>query len=88
MYVIDASAMLSWCFEDERAENADALLETMVLGGMAAPANFPLEIVNTLRVGERRKRINVQQVSSFICAHRIAADRDRSRNAFESLERN
>ncbi|MGD9965901.1 MAG: type II toxin-antitoxin system VapC family toxin [Hyphomonadaceae bacterium] len=66
MVVIDASAMLTWCFADERAKNADVLLKRMVGEGMAAPSNFPLEVVNTLRVGERRKRITPPQAAAFI----------------------
>jgi predicted nucleic acid-binding protein len=66
MIVIDASAMMTWCFADERAKNADALMKRMVGEGMTAPANFPLEVVNTLRVGQRRKRITPQQASAFV----------------------
>jgi predicted nucleic acid-binding protein len=66
MIVIDASAMMTWCFADERAKNADALMKRMVGEGMTAPTNFPLEIVNTLRVGERRKRVTPQQASAFV----------------------
>jgi predicted nucleic acid-binding protein len=65
MIVIDASAMLTWCFADERARNADALMRRMVREGMTAPTNFPLEVVNTLRVGERRKRVTPQQATAF-----------------------
>lgn len=66
MFVIDASAMLSWCFDDEKPRNADTLMRRMVSDGMAAPAHFPLECTNILRVGERAKRITHQQTSAFI----------------------
>jgi predicted nucleic acid-binding protein len=66
VFVIDASAMMKWCFEDERPPNADLLMKRMVEGGMAAPALFPLEIVNTLWVAERQKRLTAQQASAFI----------------------
>lgn len=65
MIVIDASAMLCWCFEDETPPNANALLARMKQEGLCAPSNFPLEIVNTLRVGERRKRITAIEASAF-----------------------
>jgi len=66
MYVVDASAILSWCFEEERAKNADALMRRMMNDGMSAPCHFPLEIANTLWVAERRKRISAQDASAFI----------------------
>ena len=66
MFVIDASAILSWCFEDERADNADALMRRLVRGGMVAPSHFPLEVVNTLRVTQRRKRVTPQEAAAFV----------------------
>lgn len=66
MFVIDASAMLSWCFDDEKPRNADALMKRLVEGGMSAPALFPLEVTNTLWSSERKKRITWQQASAFV----------------------
>lgn len=66
MFVVDASAILSWCFEEERPRNADALMQRMSEGGMIAPAHWPLEVTNILWVGERAKRLTSQQVSAFI----------------------
>jgi predicted nucleic acid-binding protein len=65
VFVIDASAMMTWCFEDERADNADALLKRLVRGGMVAPGNFPLEIVQTLRMSQRRKRVSPIEADAF-----------------------
>ena len=66
MYVIDASAMLAWCFEDEKPRNADALMRRLVNGGMTAPSLFPLEVTNTLWSSERKKRVTWQQASAFV----------------------
>jgi predicted nucleic acid-binding protein len=66
MFVIDASAMLLWCFDDEKPKNADALMRRLLAGGMSAPTHFPLEITNAIRVGERRKRLTPAQASAFI----------------------
>lgn len=66
MFVLDASAILSWCFEDERPRNADTLMRRFVEAGMLAPAHWPLEVTNILWVGERQKRITGPQVSAFI----------------------
>lgn len=66
MFVIDASAILSWCFDDEKPRNADALMQRLVDGGMMAPSLFPLEVTNTLWSSERKKRITWQQASVFV----------------------
>jgi predicted nucleic acid-binding protein len=66
MFVLDASAILSWCFEDERPRNADALMRRFVGAGMIAPSHWPLEVTNILWVGERAKRISAPQVSAFV----------------------
>lgn len=90
MFVIDASAMLSWCFDDEKPRNADPLMRRMVNGGMAAPAHFPLECTNILRVGERAKRLTQQKSSAFIAlveSLRIEIDGETTRRAWsETLE--
>ncbi len=90
MFVIDASAMLSWCFDDEKPRNADALMRRMVNEGMAAPAHFPLECTNILRVGERAKRLTQQKSSAFISlveSLRIEIDGETTRRAWsETLE--
>lgn len=90
MIVIDASAMLTWCFADERAKNADALMKRMVRESMAAPTNFPLEIVNSLRVGERRKRLTPSQASAFVAlveALRIEIDPETPWRAWSDVRR-
>ncbi|MGD9814929.1 MAG: type II toxin-antitoxin system VapC family toxin [Hyphomonadaceae bacterium] len=85
MFVIDASAMLSWCFDDEKPRNAETVLRRLAKGGMAAPAHFPLECVNIIRVGERERRLTVQQASAFIAlveSLRIEIDAETARRAW------
>lgn len=65
-YVIDASAILCWCFEDEAPRGAAALLKKLVESDVSAPAHWPLEVCNTLWVGERRKRISQTDADAFI----------------------
>lgn len=65
-YVIDASAILCWCFEDEAPRGAAALLKKLMDGKVAAPGHWPLEVCNTLWVGERRKRISGDDADAFI----------------------
>ncbi len=64
--VIDASAALIWCFEDEAPEAADALLDSFVASGMLAPMHWPLEIANVLWVSQKRGRLTEGQAKSFI----------------------
>ncbi|MBN8454960.1 type II toxin-antitoxin system VapC family toxin [Accumulibacter sp.] len=60
-FVLDSSVSLAWCFDDERTDAADALLERVVEAGAAAPALWPLEVLNALAMAERRSRINAER---------------------------
>ena len=65
-YVIDASAMLAWCFADEQPNDPLGLLRELKQGGMAAPVHWPLELTNIIWNSEKRGRINVADARSFI----------------------
>ena len=64
--VIDASAVLAWCFEDEGGPESDALIECVAADGAAVPGLWSLEIANGLVSGERRGRIKVADSAAFI----------------------
>lgn len=64
--VVDASAMLCWCFSDERPKDADKILQQLVADGMVAPQHWPLELTNILRIAERRGRISNADAIAFI----------------------
>ena len=64
--VIDASSVLSWCFEDEGGPEADALIERVAAEGTAVPAVWPLEVANGLVMGERRARIKPAESVAFV----------------------
>jgi len=64
--VLDASAALAWCFEDEGGPEADALIDRIAADGALVPAIWPLEVVNALIVAERRNRIGRQESTDFI----------------------
>lgn len=64
--VIDASAALSWCFEDEAGVEADSLIDKVAAEGVAVPSLWPLEIANGLVMGERRGRITSAESAAFI----------------------
>ena len=57
-FVLDSSVTLAWCFDDERTDATDALLEQVVESGAEAPSLWPLEILNALSMAERRRRID------------------------------
>jgi predicted nucleic acid-binding protein len=65
-FVIDASAVLSWCFEDEAAVEADSLIEKVAAEGAAVPGLWSLEVANGLVVGERRGRITPADSAAFV----------------------
>jgi predicted nucleic acid-binding protein len=57
MFVVDASVVLAWCFEDESSADADRVLARLASEDAIAPAHWPLEIANALRTAERRGRL-------------------------------
>ena len=62
IFVVDASAALAWCFEDESNAWTDGLLERLRQGDrIAVPAHWPTEILNGLLIASRRKRIKPDQ---------------------------
>lgn len=58
MSVVDASLVLSWLFDEARAQEADAVLMVEAAEGVVAPALFWLEIANVLRTRLRRGLID------------------------------
>ena len=65
-FVIDASSVLSWCFEDEGGPEADALIERVAAEGAAVPASWSLEIAGGLVTGERRGRVKPAESAAFV----------------------
>ena len=55
--VLDNSIVMAWSFEDEVSPFADAVLEALENTQAMVPSLWPLEVANSLLVGERRKRI-------------------------------
>lgn len=66
IFVVDASAALASCFEDEANAWTDALLERLRQGDrVVVPAHWPAEILNGLLVASRRKRIKPDEPALF-----------------------
>jgi predicted nucleic acid-binding protein len=61
-FVVDASVVLAWCFEDETHPVADATLERLERESAIAPAHWPLEVANALRTAERAGRLTESDV--------------------------
>ena len=61
--VVDASATLAWCFQDEATHWTHALLETIRKGEIVrVPAHWSTEVANGLLVALKRKRILIDDV--------------------------
>jgi predicted nucleic acid-binding protein len=66
VFIVDASAALAWCFEDEASSWTDGLLERLRQGDrIVVPAHWPTEILNGLLAASRRKRIKSDQPALF-----------------------
>ncbi len=65
-FVVDNSVVMSWAFEDEANEYADAVLAKLAAATAVVPTIWPLEVVNVLLVAERRKRLKQAESIRFI----------------------
>ncbi len=64
--VLDASVVLSWCFEDETSAYADSVLDHFESGEAIVPEIWPLEVGNALLVAERRGRLAKADSTRFL----------------------
>lgn len=55
-FVLDASVVLAWCFEDEVKPFAELALDALQAGEASVPPVWPAEVGNALLVAERRGR--------------------------------
>jgi predicted nucleic acid-binding protein len=66
-FVVDASVVLTWCFLDENSALAQRVAQMFKQGDMAiAPSFWPVEVLNALLVGEKRKRISRDLIQVFL----------------------
>lgn len=66
-FVLDASAALPWCFQDEGTPATDQLLANAAAGErFYVPSHWPIEILNGLTRAERRGRLNEVDVEEFL----------------------
>jgi predicted nucleic acid-binding protein len=65
-FVLDASVVMAWCFEEEGGPDTDAILTRLKGEAALVPQVWPFEIANVLATAERRGRITPDQSASFI----------------------
>jgi predicted nucleic acid-binding protein len=66
-FVLDVSACLPWCCEDEQTDFSEGLLELAALGSeLHVPSIWPFEIFNSLVQTVRRKRLTVERAAEFL----------------------
>ena len=86
--VIDSSAALSWCFEDEASPESDALFERVRDQGAVVPALWHLEVANVLLQAERRGRITTGDVAmrlELIAELPITTDNETNARAWREI---
>ena len=65
--VLDASVTLAWCFSDEQTPAAMKVLDLLKAGDrVLVPAFWCSEILNSLLVSERKRRISAAQSQAFL----------------------
>ena len=65
-FVVDNSVVMSWCFEDETNQYADAVLDYLSEATALVPSVWPLEVMNVLLIAERKKRLGEADSVRFI----------------------
>ncbi len=88
--VLDSSVTLAWCFDDERTDATDAVLERVAESGAEAPSLWPLEILNALWIAERRGRIDAERrirLAGFLRDLPVNLDADTASQAWVATAR-
>lgn len=65
-FVLDTSITMTWCFPDEETPETRSLFARMSTSEAIVPAIWPFEVVNVLRIGERRQRLTRAQTAQFL----------------------
>jgi predicted nucleic acid-binding protein len=65
-FVVDNSVVMSWCFQDEMSEYADAVLDRLTNSQALVPGIWPLEVTNVLLIAQRKKRLGRAGSSRFL----------------------
>ncbi len=87
-WVFDASVTLAWCFDDERTEATETLLDRFSTEPGIIPQIWPLEVANVLVLAVRKGRLSASKRAQFIAMLKtlpIQVDPATSDNAFTSI---
>lgn len=88
--VLDSTVTLAWCFDDERTQTTDTLLDRVAESGAEAPSLWPLEILNALAMAERRGRISAdkrQELAGFLHDLPVSIDVETASQAWGATSR-
>ena len=66
--VLDSSATLAWCFEDEASPIIDEIFDHIADFGAIVPALWRLEVANGLQMGVRRQRLDISRRNQLLTA--------------------
>lgn len=67
-FVLDCSVTMGWCFEDEKSDECDRILEDLKTEKVkgVVPSLWHLEVVNVLQVAEKKGRIQFSRSLLFL----------------------
>ena len=65
-FVVDNSVVMTWCFQDEMNDYAEAVLDSLTEAVAIVPAVWSLEVINVLLVAERKGRLHEADSVRFI----------------------
>ena len=66
-FVLDVSACIPWCCEDETTQASEQILEWAIEGSVLhVPSLWPWEILNTVAVVVKRRRIRADRAKEFL----------------------
>src|SRR3954447_17089213 len=87
-FVLDGSVTMAWYFKDEMNDYANAVRDGLGERLAVVPSLWPLEVANTILVGERRKRSNQAQAAAWtglLSLLPITVDEETSTRAFSDI---
>jgi len=87
-FVLDSSVTMAWYFQDEENDYANAVRDGLGESRAVVPSLWPLEVANTILVGEKRKRSNQAQAATWtglLSALPITIDEETGTRAFSDI---
>ncbi len=87
-FVLDGSVTMAWYFKDEENDYANAVRDGLGVSRAVVPSLWPLEVANTILVGERRKRSNQAQAAvwtGLLASLPITVDDETATRAFSDV---